>query len=154
MNPGRMYSICSSTCPHESPGRPARFTLPLKPIAAGRLSFALPDEENLLVRVGGATGNFRLVEDGERRSVEAPVAHGGDVTVSWQPRQTQAAIDGIVHVDAATAIKVDDTGLHLSTGLSYSVPQGALSEIAFTLPVDLAPAINHRSRCGGLGSGR
>lgn len=119
-------------------GPAGQFTLPLKPIAAGRLSFTLPDEENLVVRVGGATGNYRLVEEETRRSVEAPVAQGGDITVAWQPKQTQAAIGGIVHVEAATAVKVDDAGLHLSTGLQYSVPQGALSEVSFSLPVELS----------------
>ncbi len=118
-------------------GPAGEFTLPLQAVAAGRLSFTLPDGENLLVRVNGATGTFRLREADGKRVIDTAVDRGGDVTVAWQPKAMRGVVTGVVHVEAATAVNVDDAGLHLSAGLMYRVRQGALNDLSFALPAGL-----------------
>ena len=123
--------------PARMTGPAGQFTLPLRPVPAGRLSFTLPAAENLTVRVNGGAGTYRLRDEDGASVVETPIARGGDVTLAWQPRTMRGDVTNVVEVEAATAFNIDDAGLHVSTGLLYRVRQGVLNDVSFTLPVGL-----------------
>ncbi|WP_145369484.1 hypothetical protein [Maioricimonas rarisocia] len=131
--PGRHVLDVTFSVPAEVTGPAGRFTLPLRAVPTGRLSFELPDVEDLVVRVNGGQSTYRLrTVDGDR-VIETPVDQGGDLTVSWQPRATSGSAQGIVHVDSSTAARVTDAGLELTRSISINVRQGALADISFAL---------------------
>ena len=122
--------------PLRQTGPAGQFTVPLRPVAAGRLAFTLPNKD-LEVRVDGSSSAYRVRSSNETQVIEVPIDRGGDVTVAWQPKQTDGAVDGIVHVQSSTAVVVEDGGVRLSSGHQFQVPQGILSDVTFTLPKTL-----------------
>ena len=118
-------------------GAAGEFTLPLRAVPAGKLSFTLPAGDEQIVRANGASGTYRIREQDAARIVELAVDRGGDLTVAWQPRTMRGDASAIVQVESATALKLDDAGLHLSIGLLYRVRQGQLNEVVFSLPEGL-----------------
>jgi len=130
------------TIPAEQSGPAGKFTLPVgraptagaPALAGGVLRFALPGKD-LALKVNGASGVFRVNPKAEEFGTAlVPLDATGDITVSWAPARTQDAVDAIVHVDAATAVVVDDSGMRISSGFQFAVRQGTLTEAAFTLP--------------------
>src|SRR5262249_44495464 len=99
--------------PVEQTGAAGKITLPAKPVAAGSLRFTLPAND-LNVRVSGGAAAVRKVREKEQTIAVIPVDQGGDITVAWTPAQAREAMQGIVHVESATALYVGDAGLRLS----------------------------------------
>lgn len=144
------------TVPVEQTGPAGKFTLPLQPVAAGTMRFMLPaDDVNLRVTVGGGTrvsekpaytATFRKVRgphpgplpggegDKEKTFAVIPVDQGGDVTVAWTPAQIREAAQGIVHVESVTALYLGDAGLRLNASYKYTVRQGVMSDVSYSLP--------------------
>lgn len=118
-------------------GAAGEFTLPLRAVPAGKLSFTLPAGDEQIVRVNGTSGTYRIREQDGARIVELAVDQGGDLTVAWQPRTMRGDVSAIVQVESATALNIDDAGLHLSVGLLYRVRQGQMNEVVFGLPEGL-----------------
>ena len=119
--------------PAKLSGTTGSFSLPLKPVPAGKLTFELPAQE-LAVRVNGSSTIFRRVTKDDLPLLEFPIDKGGDVAVSWQPRQAQGAANAVVHVDSIAAITVADAGVYISNGFAVRVRQGGIADTLFKLP--------------------
>ena len=122
--------------PAKLSGTTGSFSLPLKPVPAGRLTFELPGQE-LSVRVNGSSTIFRRVTKEDLPLLEFPIDKGGDVAVSWQPRQAQGAANAVVHVDSIAAITLADAGVYISNGFAARVRQGGIADTLFKLPQTL-----------------
>lgn len=120
----------------EQAGPVGRFTLPLKPVAAGTLRFKLPGADQSL-KVAGGAGHFRRVVDGEGAFALIPIDRGGLVTLEWSPARSREAADGIVHVESSTALRFDDAGLRMRARFQFAVRQGTFGEAVFDLPAGL-----------------
>jgi len=121
---------------YEPTGPAGRFTLPLKPVAAGALRFQIPGAD-LKLRVNGSSGAYRRQRLGDQDLAVIPIADGGDLEVSWQPEQTRAGVDGVIHTETATAFSVDDAGVSMTSTFAYHVRQGAIADALFALPADV-----------------
>ena len=88
-------------------------------------------------RVSGVAAAFRKIRDNERTVAVIPLDQGGDVTVAWTPAHTREVMQGIVHVDSATALFVGDAGLLLNGSFKFTVRQGSISDVAYALPAGL-----------------
>lgn len=117
-------------------GTTGQFTVPLKPVPAGKLTFHLPSKD-LLVRVNGSSTVYRRVATEETTSVELPVDQAGDLTVAWQPPQAKGGGAAVVHVESVTAAAIRDAGVTLSVGLNYRVRQGTIQDVRFAFPASL-----------------
>ena len=117
-------------------GSTGSFTLPLLPVAAGKLAFQLPGKD-LSLRVNGSSTIFRRVTQDETQSVEFPVDNGGNIAVSWQPQQAQGAAAAVVHVDSVEAVTLTDAGTTVSHGFAYRIRQGGIADTSFLLPETL-----------------
>ncbi len=117
-------------------GTAGQFTLPLEPVASGRLTFALPAAD-LNVRINGSKSAYRLRKENEQAFVDIPIDQGGAITVAWQPEETRGMVDTTVLTDTSTAVSLDDSGLTLSQGFIFSVKQGSISELNFSMPEPL-----------------
>jgi len=124
------------TLPVEQAGAAGKFTLPTQPIASGSLRFTLPAKD-LNLRVSGGATSYRKVREKEQTIAIVPIDQGGDVSIAWTPAQAREAAQGIVHVESATALSLGDAGMRLSTSFKYTVRQGALADVAFSLPPGL-----------------
>ncbi len=124
------------TLPVEQTGAAGKFTLPVQPVASGSLRFELPAGD-LNLRVSGGATTYRKVREKEQTIAIVPIDQGGDVTIAWTPAQVREAMQGIVHVESATALTLGDSGLRMSAGFKYTIRQGAVSDVAFALPPGL-----------------
>ncbi len=122
--------------PFERTGPAGRFSLPLRPVAAGALRFKLPAGD-LNLRVGGDSGAYRRQQLGNDKLAVIPIDKGGDLSVAWQPHQTRAGVDGIIHTETATALSVEDAGVNISSTFSYHVRLGSMTEAVFALPPEI-----------------
>lgn len=117
-------------------GSAGQFTLPLRPVASGRMTFSLPSKD-LLVRVNGSSSLFRRVTQDNLSTIEFPVDQAGDTTVSWQPPQAKGGGAAVVHVDSATGATIGDAGVTVAVGLNYRVRQGTLQDVSLAFPARL-----------------
>ncbi len=124
------------TLPVEQTGEAGKFTLPAQPIATGSLRFALPADD-LSLRVSGGATTYRKAREQDKPIAIVPVDQGGEITVAWTPAKVREAVQGIVHVESQTAVALGDAGLRMSTSFKYTVRQGALSDVSFSLPPGL-----------------
>ncbi|MGE5191357.1 MAG: hypothetical protein ACM3U2_02575, partial [Deltaproteobacteria bacterium] len=122
--------------PVEQTGAAGKFTLPAHPVASGALRFTLPAGD-LSLRVSGGATTYRKLRDGEATIAIVAIDQGGDVTLAWAPAHAREAVQGIVHVESATALYLGDAGLRLSSRFKYTVRQGSISDVAFSLPQGL-----------------
>lgn len=122
--------------PAKLSGSTGQFTLPLKAVPSGRLSFQLPAKD-LLVRINGSTSAYRRSTDGDATSIELPIDQAGELTVAWQPPQAKGGGAAVVHVESATAVSIRDAGVTLSVGLNYRVRQGTIQDVRFAFPSSL-----------------
>ncbi|TWU12060.1 hypothetical protein CA54_08760 [Symmachiella macrocystis] len=122
--------------PYERTGPAGRFTLPLRPVAAGALRFQLPGSD-LNLRINGGSGAYRRQKLGDTELAVIPVDRGGKIEVAWQPRQTRAGVDGVIHTETATALSVDDAGVNITSTFDYRVRQGSMNFALFALPADV-----------------
>ena len=122
--------------PAKLSGTTGAFTLPLLAVPTGKLVFELPAQD-LSVRVNGSTTIFRRVTQDDLQSLEFPIDKGGDVIVSWQPKQAQGAAAAVIHVDSVEAITLTDAGTSVSHGFAYKIRQGGIADTSFTLPETL-----------------
>ena len=134
--PGMHVIDLSLRLPLEQTGPAGRFTFPLKAIPAGTLRFKLPTAD-LNLRVGGSSGAYRRQQLGDEHFAVIPIDNGGDIAIGWQPRQTRAGVDGIIHTDVATVLSVDDAGVNLASSFAFHARQGAISDITFSLPSEV-----------------
>ena len=67
-------------------GAVGSFSVPLTPVAAGKLSFQLPAKD-LSIRVNGSSTIYRRVTQEGTQSIELPIDKGGDLAITWQPEQ-------------------------------------------------------------------
>lgn len=111
-----------------------RFQIPLKPVAAGRLTFTLPAGEAPQIRVQGGGGTYRLHEADGKRQVIVPVDAGGNVGVSWQPAVRRGDGDSLVQVETTIGATFDDAGLHGHHHFRFRVRQGTINEIRLAVP--------------------
>lgn len=121
--------------PAKLSGPSGQFTIPLRSVPLGRISFELPSKD-LTVRANGSSSAFRLNNVDEQPIVELPIGQGGNLTLSWQPKQQRGVNDSVVHVVSTTAAVIDDAGLQVQTKFDYRVRQGSISEVEFDLPED------------------
>lgn len=119
--------------PLELTGPAGRFSLPLKAVPAGLLRFKLPAAD-LDLRIGGARGVYRRQQTGEDTFAVIPIDQGGAIDVRWQPQQTRAGVEGVIHTEATTVLSVDDAGVQLTSTFRYEVRGGSLAEVVFSLP--------------------
>jgi hypothetical protein len=122
--------------PADMAGPAGKFTIPLLPVASGVMRFALPADD-LALRVIGASGIFHMNRVDGRQVAAIPIDQGGAVTVAWAPRQVQAAAELSVHAAATTAVIVDDAGLRMPSLFQFTVRQGSIHELSFTVPEGL-----------------
>lgn len=122
--------------PAKLSGETGSFSLPLDPVPAARLSFALP-QPGLAVRVNGSTSIYRRVTVEDRQTVEWPVDRGGELSVSWQPEQAQGGAAAVIHVDSVTAVNIADAGVTVSAGFQYRVRQGVIRDVSVLVPENL-----------------
>ncbi len=119
--------------PVEAAGPAGKFRLSLRPTAAGTLKFTLPAKD-LLFKVTGTGDAFRQAPENDTAVAVLPITAAGDLVMSWVPAQARDKVDAIVHVESATAVVLDDSGLRLNLAFNYTVRQGTLTEATFTLP--------------------
>ena len=117
-------------------GPAGRFTLPLRPTAASRLRFVMP-EQGLDVSLSGTDTGWRRVVDGDAERIEVAVDRGGDVTLAWQPKTRRGGVNTVVHCEGSTTLFLDDTGLRMQAGFYFRTRQGSLDEVVFALPDNL-----------------
>ncbi|MGE3317174.1 MAG: hypothetical protein AB7O26_18815, partial [Planctomycetaceae bacterium] len=119
----------------ESSGPAGRFTMPLLPVAAGRLVFTLP-APNLTARVNGSSSAFRLKKAENREQIELPVDGGGDVGISWQPKEERGGVATTIHAEGTTFVDVQDSGIRYTHSFLFRARQGSVSEFVFDLPAE------------------
>lgn len=156
--PGTRVLDVQFDVPAELQGPAGQFELPLAPVPAGRLTFALPVPD-VSVRVSGAgllpaaqapddrtaeigirPGSeipFRRRTENGRQFVEAAVDRGGRIRVSWRPEEMRGVTEDLVQAEAVHALDIGDDGIHLRSRLDFRVRQGKLTELGFGLPADL-----------------
>ncbi len=122
--------------PFERTGPAGRFSLPFKPVAAGALRFKLPAGD-LKLRVGGGSGAYRRQQLAGDQLAVIPIDQGGNVAVSWQPQQTRAGVDGVIHTETASVLSVDDAGVNLTSTFSYRVRLGSMTDAIYALPQEV-----------------
>ena len=84
--------------------------LPLKAVPSGLLRFPLP-ADGLTLRVNGG-GVFRQTTEDGKKTALIPVDAGGNVIVSWSPRQTHETADGIVMAVRHRELAVEGVQFH------------------------------------------
>ncbi len=115
------------------------FSLPLRPVASGRLTLTLPAgaEEVRIDRTGeGPSPIFRRLTGDDTLKVEAPIDSGGTLNVQWQPHQARGE-RAFIRAESTTLVTVTDTELLLVANFDLNVNQGTLSEVTFTFPEEL-----------------
>lgn len=131
--PGRRVLDLEFEVPVNSTGPAGRLTLSLHPTSAARLRFEFPTPD-LEVRLNGATGLFRRVTAEGKTAIEAPVDRGGQVALSWQPKQMKGIDTALVQVETSVVASFDDSGLLVGNGFLVRVRQGAIPELKLALP--------------------
>lgn len=114
-------------------GSVGQFTLPLAPVPAGRVVFALP-EKGLSVRVNGSTNAYRRVAMDAAESIDIPVGQGRPLTIAWRPPEQNGAGNSIINVDTTVSVWVGNDGLSQKAHIDISVPQGSVSDLSFAVP--------------------
>lgn len=117
-------------------GPSGSITLPLRPVAAGKLTVKLPAKD-LSVRVNGSSTIYRRVSSGDAQSLEMAIDKGGEITIAWQPQQAQGSQSAVIHVDSIQALTLTDAGATVSTGFGLRVRNGSIADSSFTLPGEL-----------------
>ncbi|MDA1014866.1 MAG: hypothetical protein O3A00_10500 [Planctomycetota bacterium] len=122
--------------PAQSTGPAGQFSIPLHPVASGRLSFQLP-QKDLNVRINGASSIFRRRDVGEQQLVEVATDRGGDLTVAWQPKTARGAVDSVVLATGHSLVHFTDAGVKWLSAYDVTTRQGSLSDLTFSLPEPL-----------------
>jgi len=113
------------------------FSIPLQPVAAGRLTFELPVSGSN-VRVNGSSGAFRRVAIESKQRIEIPVDKGGTVAVRWEPATGgPASGSDVIHAESAGQGMIADAGGFFSSNWTFRVFQGGMSEMTFNLPEEV-----------------
>lgn len=130
-------------------GATGRLTIPLQPVASGRLVLELPSDD-LDVQVSGSPGGWRRqvassAEEPARagassqgRFVRVPLGTAGEVSIRWQPRRVEAMGDQLISVDQFLVVEALDSGVHYHGTFLYRIQQGALGEVRLTVPAGVA----------------
>lgn len=135
--PGRHVLDVEFRTALETTGPAGRIAVKLHPAPAARLTFELPAPD-LEFRLTGSSGQFRKGTVDGKAVVEAPVDQGGDIALSWQPKQVRGIDSAIVQVDSSTTASFDDAGLQTSHAFGISVRQGTISDLVFSLPAEMS----------------
>jgi hypothetical protein len=121
------------TLKFEQAGGAGKITLATKPVPAGLLRLTLPEGDQNL-RVSGGARTFRKLKEANRTVALVPVDAGGEITVAWSPALVREAAQGIVHVESATALALGDAGLRIHSSFKYTVRQGVIADVSYSLP--------------------
>ncbi len=119
----------------EFTGPAGSMMLHLYPVAAGRLTLQMP-ENDLQIRVNGSSGNYRRESVSERERVTFPIDDGGRISVSWQPKTDAQKAGTFLQAESSTNLAITDAGLDVTAEYRYRVRQGAITELTFSLPMD------------------
>jgi hypothetical protein len=117
-------------------GPAGEFTVPLSPVAAGRLAFHLPAGAKQ-VRVIGASGGFRRSGESGQETIDVPIASAADLTIAWQPERDTAPGASSIDAEAATVLSIQDAGLRVHSTYLMHVSRENVSEFVFDLPPQL-----------------
>ncbi len=162
--PGLHVLDLTAEVPVNQQGPAGQLVIGVDPLPSGKLLF-VPPTEDVTFRVNGASNLFRMrrgdvgwallpdpngsksptTEDKDRTGksahptnyFEVPISAGGDIRLAWQPKQAAGAVDAIVQSDSATAVGVEDAGVHIASGWLFKVPRGAINDLSFSLPKEL-----------------
>ena len=129
-----MWDLTFRLAAPESTQESGRFVLPLKPVAAGRLSFRLPGDTVPQLRVEGGANTYRILRDAERSVAEVGIDRGGEIRLEWQPATLAPAASADVARETGIAVLIGDAGLRTSSSFQLEVRQGSLTEQTFLLP--------------------
>lgn len=117
-------------------GPAGQFAIPVKAVAAGRLTFQLPAKE-LAVRVNDSSTTYRRSAIGDAEQIEVPIDAGGTIIISWQPQTARGATQAVVHADGRMTLLVTPAGTDIRANYEITTRQGTLSELGFTIPASL-----------------
>ncbi len=104
--------------------------LQASPVPAGTVTFAIPDEE-LVVLVNRRSDSFRRTGE----LITIPLTSSG-VRIEWQPKTSRTETDTIVHAATTSAMEINNQGTLLSSTIQLNCRQGSVSESEITLPDD------------------
>lgn len=135
--PGPHIVDIEFTIAAELVGPAGHFQIELVPVPSGTIRFKVPAAD-LNFRVNGSSGAFRRLKAIDSESLIIPISHGGKLQVNWQPKQDRGDVESIVHVESTTAIVLQDEGVSVLSNWQYLVRQGAISELRFAFPDQLA----------------
>ncbi|MCH8830184.1 MAG: hypothetical protein IID45_11465, partial [Planctomycetes bacterium] len=109
-----------------------RVTIPLLPVAAGRLSFRLP-AKGLQATVAGTSNTYRRRTAGDDELLELGIDRGGTITISWEPQAKQPQNEAVVHAHTETRVRLSDHGVHQQNRIRLSVRRGTIAEATFSI---------------------
>jgi hypothetical protein len=93
---------------------------------------------DLDVQVSGCSGGWRRQVLAPDDVVSIPLGAANELSIRWQPRRVEARQGQLVSVDQALLIEVLDSGVHLHSQFRYRIQQGAIRELQFRIPSDVA----------------
>jgi prepilin-type N-terminal cleavage/methylation domain-containing protein len=70
--------------------------------------------------------------------VSIPLGAAGELSLRWQPRRVAVRAGQLLSVDQTLRIEVQESGIHLHGKFHYRIQQGALRELQFRIPPELA----------------
>ena len=118
-------------------GPTGQMTVPLRPVASGRLLFQLPAAE-LEVQVHGSSGGWRRQAAGSGGDfLSVPLGATNELSLRWQPRHVDAREGQLLSVDQALLIELLDSGIHYHGRFHYRIQQGTLNTLRLRIPPDL-----------------
>lgn len=135
--PGLHVVDLQFSVPAQLTGPAGVFSLDLGAVPSGTVRFKVPAAD-LNFRVNGSSGAFRRVGEGADAALIIPISAGGQVQISWQPKQVRGDVEAIVHVDSTTAVLLAEGGTRLLSHSNFQVRQGSVSEAVFSLPEPLS----------------
>lgn len=135
--PGLHVVDLQFSVPAQLTGPAGVFNLDLGAVPSGTVRFKVPAAD-LNFRVNGSSGAFRRVGEGPDAALIIPISAGGQVQISWQPKQVRGDVEAIVHVESTTAVLLAEGGTRLLSHSNFQVRQGSVSEAVFSLPEALS----------------
>lgn len=122
--------------PAQQTGAAGSFRINLKPVASGRLTLELPDQDSQ-ISITGTRASYRKQTTADKTTLELPVDQGGNLQIAWRPAEERGAIQGIVQCKSTLATIIQDAGLKLQSEHEYRVRQGEINQASLRISEDL-----------------